>query len=148
MKWLLTLCCIFLCWPLDAKAQPTVAGRIKTLEGQVFILRDNHANPVELEQILFVSDTVTTSKASTVGIMLEDDTLLSLGPDSRLELNSFAFDPGNNVLGMAVRLLKGSFAYMSGVIGRIAPDTVRVETPDAVISTYGTHFVVSVEGEK
>jgi hypothetical protein len=37
---------------------------------------------------------------------------------------------------------------MSGVIGKVAPEKVRVETPDAVISTYGTRFLVSVDGRK
>lgn len=80
-----------------------------------------------------------------MGIMLEDDTLLSMGPDSRLELKDFAFAPQEEKLAVVIRLLKGSFAYMSGVIARLAPGKVRIETPDAVIAVYGTRFLVKVE---
>ena len=34
---------------------------------------------------------------------------------------------------------------MSGVIARLAPEKVRIETPDAVIAVYGTRFLVKVE---
>lgn len=129
-------------------ADTSLAGFVKTLEGSGQILRGNTARPAAIGDVLQVGDTVTTDDQSTLGIMLEDDTALSLGPNSRLELNDFAFAPQDEVFSIAVRLLKGSFAYMSGVIGRLAPDKVRIETPDAVIAIQGTHFVVKVEETK
>lgn len=126
-------------------ADASVAGFVKTLEGSGQVLRNNAARPAAIGDVLHVGDTVTTGEQSTLGIMLEDDTSLSLGPNSRLELNDFAFAPKDELFSIAVRLLKGSFAYMSGVIGRLAPDKVRIETPDAVIAIHGTHFVVKVE---
>jgi hypothetical protein len=126
-------------------ADMSVAGFIKTLEGSGEVLRGNAALPASVGDVLQVGDTVTTGEQSTLGIMLEDDTTLSMGPNSRLELNDFAFAPKDELFSIAVRLLKGSFAYMSGVIGRLAPDKVRIETPDAVIAIHGTHFVVKAE---
>jgi hypothetical protein len=127
------------------QADVPVAGFIKTLQGSGEVLRGNAARPANIGDVLHVGDTVVTGEQSTLGIMLEDDTTLSLGPNSRMELNDFAFAPKDELFSIAVRLLKGSFAYMSGVIGRLAPDKVRIETPDAVIAIHGTHFVVKVE---
>jgi hypothetical protein len=127
------------------QADTSVAGFVKTLEGSGEVLRDNSARPAAIGDVLHVGDTVTTGEQSTLGILLEDDTALSLGPNSRLELNDFAFAPKDELFSIAIRLLKGSFAYMSGVVGRLAPDKVRIETPDAVIAIHGTHFVVKVE---
>ncbi len=128
-----------------AQAETVVAGFIKTVEGSGLILRADTSTPARVGDVLHVSDAVVTQERSTMGIMLEDDTLLSMGPDSRLELKDFAFAPQEEKLAVVIRLLKGSFAYMSGVIARLAPGKVRIETPDAVIAVYGTRFLVKVE---
>ena len=127
-----------------AHAEPAVAGFIKTAEGSGQILRAGDVIAAGIGDVLYVSDTVTTSDQSTLGIMLEDDTVISLGPNSRLELSDFAFAPQEEKFSIAIRLLKGSFAYMSGVIGRLAPEKVHIETPDAVIAVHGTRFLVRV----
>ena len=128
-----------------AQAQPEGAGFIKSVEGQGLIVRDDASLPANPGDIVHVSDAVTTMENSAIGIMLEDDTLISLGPDSRLELGDFAFAPQEEKFSLAIRLLKGSFAYMSGVIGRLAPEKIHIETPDAVIAVHGTSFLVKVE---
>ncbi len=144
MRYLAAICAVLLLYA-NVHAQPQVAGFIKTLEGQGHILRDATLMPAKIGDILHVSDTVTTAAQSSLGIMLEDDTMLSLGPESSMEISDFAFAPQNEVFSMAVRLIKGSFAYMSGVIGRVAPEKVSVETPDAVIAIHGTRFLVTVK---
>jgi hypothetical protein len=128
-----------------AQAEMQVAGFIKTVEGTGQIVRAEVVMPARIGDVLHVSDTVMTEEKSSIGIMLEDDTILSLGPNSRLELGDFAFAPQEENYAVAIRLLKGSFAYMSGVIARLAPDKVRIETPDAVIAVHGTSFLVKVE---
>lgn len=125
-------------------AEPGVAGFIKTAEGSGQIVRSGNALPARTGDILYIEDIVMTSDQSTIGIMLEDDTVLSLGLNSRLELSDFAFAPQEEKLSLAIRLLKGSFAYMSGVIARLAPEKVHIETPDAVIAVHGTRFLVKV----
>lgn len=135
---------ILLSAALALAGSPTV-GFVKTLEGSGQVLRGDQSQAAAIGDILLVGDTVTTGEASALGIMLEDDTSLSLGPSSRLELVDFSFSPKDELFSVAIRLLKGSFAYVSGVVGRLAPDKVRVETPDAVIAIHGTHFVVKVE---
>jgi hypothetical protein len=128
-----------------AQAEKQVAGFIKTVQGSGQIVRAETTMPARVGAVLHVNDAVTTDEKSAIGIMLEDDTILSLGPNSRLELGDFAFAPQEENFAVALRLLKGSFAYMSGVIARLAPDKVRIETPDAVIAVHGTSFLVKVE---
>jgi len=128
-----------------AQAQTPVAGFIKTLEGSGQIVRAEATMPARVGDALHVSDAVTTEEKSSIGIMLEDDTILSLGPNSRLELADFAFAPQEENFAVAIRLIKGSFTYMSGVIARLAPEKIRIETPDAVIAVHGTSFLIKVE---
>jgi hypothetical protein len=128
------------------QAGQTTAGVIKSLDGKAIIQRDGRIIPAEIGTELYVSDTVVTEKTGSAGIMLEDDTLISMGYDSRLELSDYAFEPQHATFAIALKFLKGSFAYMSGIIGRLAPEKIRIETPDAVIAVHGTRFLANVEG--
>ncbi len=128
-----------------AQAGQPVAGVIKSLEGKAAIVRDGSQIDAKIGDTLLVGDTVTTDATGSAGIMLEDDTLISLGPGSSLDLDDFAFEPQNGLFAVAIKLIKGSFAYMSGIIGHLAPEKIRIETPDAVIAVHGTRFLVSVE---
>lgn len=148
MKHLLIVCIAIFVVAAGAAAKTDTAGYIKTLSGQAAVVRAGAALPAEIGQFLYPGDTIRTAENSSVGILLEDDTLLSLGPDSRLYLDDYAFKPREGLFSIAASLLKGSLAYVSGAIGRLAPQNVRVETPDAVISTYGTRFLVKVEGDR
>lgn len=148
MKPLIILAMALLLSAAPALAGRTTAGAIKTLDGKAFIQRDGRQIPAEVGTELYVSDTVVTEQTASAGIMLEDDTLVSLGPGSRLDLSDFAFEPRSGSFAIALKLIKGTFAYMSGIIGRLAPEKIRIETPDAVIAVHGTRFLVSVEGTR
>src|SRR3990170_2315749 len=50
--------------------------------------------------------------------------------------------PAEGKLGLMARLSKGTMAYLSGLIGKLAPESVRFETPTASIGVRGTHFAV------
>ena len=132
----------------QALAGQDVAGIIKSLQGGGSVLRGEDVIPAKIGEALYVTDTVVTAEDSSLGIMLEDDTLLSLGENSRLEISEYVFKPKDELFSMVLRLLKGSFGYMSGVIGRLAPEKVDIETPDAVIAVHGTRFLVKVEGDR
>lgn len=147
MRFIAILILGLLICPARVQAEPALAGVVKTLEGTGVVARGNATISAKIGMPLYVNDVVYTSNKSSIGIMLEDDTILSLGANSRLELKDFLFEPKNELFSIAVRLLKGSFAYMSGVIGRLAPEKVRIETPDAVIAVHGTRFLVTVEGK-
>ncbi len=128
-----------------AQAGQPAIGIIKSLEGKAAIVRDGIQIDAKIGDTLLVGDTVTTDATGSAGIMLEDDTLISLGPGSSLDLDDFAFEPQKGLFAVAIKLIKGSFAYMSGIIGHLAPEKIRIETPDAVIAVHGTRFLVSVE---
>jgi hypothetical protein len=42
-------------------------------------------------------------------------------------------------------MLKGTVAYLSGLISKLSPDSAHLETPTASIGIRGTKFVVKVE---
>lgn len=76
---------LLLALAVPALAQETI-GSVKTLTGTAKILRGENVIPATVGVDLCASDVITTGPQGTVGIILRDDSLFSLGPDSVLEL--------------------------------------------------------------
>ena len=132
---------------LPAAAEPAVVGSVKTAEGTCFVVRGGTQLPVQAGERLFLADTLRTGADGRLGAILRDDTALSLGPDTVLSVERFAFEPARGDLEMVLRMLKGMASYISGQIAKLAPDAVRFETPVATIGVRGTRFLARVTPE-
>lgn len=111
-------------------AGAAAVGRIEKLDGQARIHRGEVVIPVGTGLELHAEDEVFTDKWSSTGIVLQDGTVLFLGPDSRLLIRDFLPAPSDSAGTSAVRLLKGFLSFIAGLV----PEKARTETPDAVIA--------------
>ena len=118
-------------------------GRIKVLSGSAFIVRASAVMPAQLGQVLFEADGIRTADGR-VGFTLNDDTRLSLGANSEVRLERFDYAPDEGRLQFLLRIISGVTTYISGRIARLSPDSVRIETPAAVIGVRGTHLAIDV----
>ncbi|MBA5607913.1 FecR domain-containing protein [Duganella sp. FT3S] len=140
-------------WCAGARAAPPappppageVIGTIQNLQGTVSIARAGATLPATVGTALYRGDQVRTGKPGAVGIVLGDDTTISAGSSSELAINDYLFDPNNGKFALVVRMLKGTFSYITGQIGKLAPDTVKVRTPDATIATRGTKVLIEIK---
>lgn len=130
--------------PAPAAPAGDVIGTIQSLQGTVTIARAGATIPAAVGSALYRGDQIRTGKPGAVGIVLGDDTTISAGSSSELALNDYLFDPNNGKFALAVRMLRGTFSYITGQIGKLAPDTVKVRTPDATIATRGTKVLIEV----
>jgi hypothetical protein len=122
--------------------EPTAAGRIKIASGAVFIVRAGATLPAQLGQVVFEADTLRTGIDGRLGLTLKDDTRLSLGPSSEIRLDRFAYAPAEGRLGFVLNVVRGAAAYVSGRIAKLAPDSVRLVTPAAIVGVRGTSLVI------
>ena len=76
---------------------------------------------------------------------MKDSSLLSIGPNSVLVLDTFAFDATTHQGRFDATLSKGSLAVVSGRIAKQAPEAMKVRTPASVLGVRGTEFVVQVD---
>ena len=120
-------------------------GSIKTLEGTVEVMRQGSAVYPVAGTRLFVRDTINTGHDGSVGIILRDDTIFSLGPDSALDMKEFRFDPHKKDFSLVCRLLRGTFIYISGVIAKLSPESIKIETPDGTVAIRGTRLAVQIQ---
>lgn len=127
--------------------EPSAAGRIKVVSGSAFILRGSETIPAKAGELVYAADGLRTGDGGSVGITLKDDTRLSLGPNSEVRLERYVYAPGNGGLGMVLKFVRGVAAYVSGRMARLAPDSIRLETPAAIVGVRGTSLAIRVEGQ-
>lgn len=129
-----------------AWSQPAApAGRVKTTAGTAVIVHEGRESPARPGQPVYEQDVVRTGAGGRLGLTLKDGSRLSLGANSELQLRAFAYSPAQHQLALAVRVLKGVAAYVSGRIAELSPDSVKIETPTSIIGVRGTHVVVAVD---
>ena len=125
----------------------TVAGRIKVSTGSAFIVRDGAQVPARVGEVVFEADGLRTGGDGKVGVTLNDDTRLSLGPNSELKLERFLYTPAESGFGLVLKFVRGAATYVSGRIAKFAPDSIRLETPASIIGVRGTTLAIQVQPE-
>ena len=119
------------------------AGRVKVSSGAAFIVRGTTVLPADVGVDVYESDRVRTGSDGRIGITLKDDTRFSVGPASEVHLSRFAYAPSEGRLQLAINVVRGMAAYVSGRIAKLAPDAVRLETPGAIVGVRGTTIAIS-----
>ena len=125
--------------------QPSPAGHVKIASGSAFIVRQNTAIPARPGDLVFATDALRTGADGTVGVTLQDDTRISLGPSSEMRLERYVYEPGEGGFGMVLNFVRGVAAYVSGRMAKLAPDSIRLETPASIVGVRGTTVAVLVE---
>jgi hypothetical protein len=135
---------VFMILVTSAAASDGSVGAVKTVKGQASILRGQSVVPAVINEKVFQGDTLKTGTDGSLGMVFKDDTIISLGPNSELVVDVFLFAPAEGKLAIAIRMLRGTAAYLSGIIAKLSPQSARFETPVATIGIRGTRFLVKV----
>jgi hypothetical protein len=125
--------------------QPSAAGRVKLVSGSAFIVRGSGLIPAQAGQVVFEADGLRTGIDGKLGVTLKDDTRVSLGPSSEVRVEHFVYAPANGSLALVLKIMRGAVAYVSGQIAKISPDSIRLETPAAIVGVRGTSLAIHVE---
>ena len=128
-----------------APALAATAGQIKRMEGDVRIVRGNQTLIGKTGLEILAKDRVVTGANGAVGFSTPDRAMFSLGPNSQMVIDEYAFNKGTQDGNIAVRFLKGTFSVISGLIGKSSPERAKYVTPTATIGVRGTEFTVSVD---
>ncbi|MGH8782457.1 FecR family protein [Paraburkholderia sp.] len=131
----------------NAAVAADAAGVIKTLKGTAHVDRAGTSSDAAVGSEIYSNDRIVTGPESTLGITLRDNTLLSEGPNSILDLNNFSFDTTtyDGVLDASIK--RGSLAVIDGKLAKANPDAVRYSTPTTTLGVRGTEFIIEV-GDK
>jgi hypothetical protein len=128
-----------------AAAYAQDVGQIKTMSGAVQVQRGGQSLAAKAGMKLRQSDTLVTGADGAVGVTFLDNTRMSAGPSSVLEIERYSFDSTTHVGEFDASLKKGSLAVVSGKMVKQTPGSLRVRTPSSVMGVRGTEFLVRVD---
>jgi hypothetical protein len=120
-------------------------GQIKSVRGTVHVERDGQRLAAAPGMNVRQADTLLTGADSAVGVTFLDNTLVSAGSSSVLEIERYSFDSTTHAGKFDASLKKGSLAVVSGKMVKQSPEALRVRTPSSIMGVRGTEFLVRVE---
>jgi hypothetical protein len=119
-------------------------GQVKTSKGGVVIVREGQELPAPAGTPVRQSDRIATKGDGSVGITFKDNSMLSLGPDSSLDISLFSFGQAGQPDALEATLSRGTLSAVSGKIVTRSPEAMRIRTPTTVLGVRGTEFFVQV----
>ena len=143
MRWTAILLFVF-----AAAATAADVGEVKVVKGTAHIERGAERIAVRPGLPVQPSDKVVTGADGTVGITFSDNSLLSIGPDSRFAIDRYVFDSTTHAGQFDSTLSKGTLAVVSGKMVKQSPESMKVRTPSSIMGVRGTEFVVKVDEPK
>ncbi|HTN73327.1 MAG TPA: FecR domain-containing protein [Methylomirabilota bacterium] len=120
-------------------------GQIKNVSGQVFLLRNNVQRPAKAGDLVEQADVLTTGSDGSIGITFIDNSRFSAGPNSRIELTQFRFNPTTQEGEFTTGMQRGTLAIVSGQMAKRSPEAMKVVTPTTILGVRGTTFAVKVD---
>jgi hypothetical protein len=140
--WLATF---LLATSLNADERSGSIGYVMKVQGEAFVTVDGMMQPATIGMPLQIGNSLKTGPDGSMGVTLEDDTVMSFGPNSELTVDAFLFEPAQGELKLSATISRGTLNFISGVIAKLKPEAVEINTPTGTIGVRGTHFLVKVE---
>jgi hypothetical protein len=141
MRWMIAVAAS----AVSISAYANDVGQIKTARGEVRVERDGKSIAAAPGMQLRASDTLVTGADGALGVTFLDDTMISVGPSTVLEIERYRFNTTTHEGQFDASLKKGSLAVVSGKMVKQTPGSLRVRTPSSVMGVRGTEFLVRVD---
>jgi hypothetical protein len=122
-------------------------GLYTTVQGAVTVTHPRAANtlPVNVDDEVLFKDLIQTRTESRTKAFFDDDSILTVGEKSRVEITEHIYDPDRNLRRMVVKLVQGRLRALVAKVFNGPGSAFEIHTPTAVAAARGTYFVVWVE---
>lgn len=123
------------------------AGKVSFLSGPLFAKKaDGSMKTLARDSLVEVGDTLITEKRTYTRIKFNDNSEITLRPDSKFKVEAFSYHEAKPKEDKAVNeLIKGGLRSLSGHIGKRGdPDSYKMKTRAAVIGIRGTVYEVKI----
>ena len=91
---------------------------------------------------IYLNDEISTPDGASLQVLLRDQTVFSIGPNSTLIFDEFIFDPSSlDDVALTASVTKGTFKFISGKVSKLKPGAMKLKLPNATASIRGTSVV-------
>lgn len=121
-------------------------GIVKSVSGEVIVVHgDKSKSTAKVGDKFFEKDTIVTARGAKAGLIFNDNTLISVGSNSEFIVKEYVFKPGEQKSSFVGRLNSGTLACATGLIAKMSPESMKIESKTATIGIRGTYFVVEAD---
>lgn len=113
-------------------------GVAASVSGTVFSGAGKTRRTIRSGSDIFLNERIRTGKTGSLQIMLLDETVFTLGPDSDMVMDEFVYNPANNDGRVYANVAKGVFRFITGKIARKDPAKMNVKITAGNIGIRGT----------
>ena len=133
--------------PLNLVKQNPASAEVTLASGQANIVNaDNSLQSVAVGQQLTAGKELVTGENSKLNIKFADGSVISMGPNSHLKLDTLSIYNGGGMVDTTLRLQQGR-AEVQANPQHVQGNQMHIITPSAVAAVRGTTFRVSADGE-
>lgn len=86
----------------------------------------------------YLRDRIESGPDSGMQILLADETVFTIGPNSSLTIDEFVYNPGGGQGRLTANIARGAFRFVSGKVAASGQDAMKITTPAATIGIRGT----------
>ncbi len=128
---------LFLALPAWAAEQAGVSAAVR---GAVALNRLQVAigRQVVSGEPILLQDAIKSGQRSGMQILLLDETVFTIGPESELVIDEFVYDPKTSAGKLSAEITKGVFRFVSGKIAHEKPENMNVKLPSGTLGVRGT----------
>ena len=116
------------------------------MRGNGEILRSTGGDKLlaELSLGIFSNDDVRTGNGR-MALTFLDDSILKLTEHSKIIVDEYIYDPDPSKSKLSLRMASGTARFITGKLGRIDKQNIKIRTPSASIGIRGTDFTTTVD---
>ena len=139
-KWLLIL---FLVASSNVCAE---IGEISELRGNGEILRKSEGDKLlaKLALDIFSYDDIRTGNGR-IAVKFVDESIIRLTEHSKIIIDEYIYDPDPSKSKLALRMASGTARFITGALGKIDKQNIKIRTPSATVAVRGTDFTTTVD---
>jgi hypothetical protein len=121
------------------------AATVADLEGSGESGKRGAYTPVKIGTAVNVGDEVRTGRPGRLRLVFQDESVLTIGDDTKIIIDEQTFDPAQGLYSTVIRVLQGKVRSLVSPYYTQAGATYEIETVTAVASVHGTEFVVAYD---
>jgi hypothetical protein len=125
-----------------AVADAQSVGVFKQVQGQAWQGPAQSRRVITPGEPVLAGERLRTGRNGTASLTLKDGTVLTLGPDTSVDLTQFNFNTTTQEGSLGLDLLQGTLRVVTGLLAKVNPERFRISTPTAVVGVRGTDFIV------
>ena len=121
-----------------AVADTTTVGAVDKVQARVDATQAGQTRALVINSDVYFRDRCHSGEGARLQATLKDGTQLTLGENATLVVDEFIYDPFRSRGDLSIRVVKGAFLYVGGLIERGPGAKVLIHTPVAAIGVRGT----------